>query len=238
MRKIFLLCLLVPIIGISQNNVVSTFRVFPKTDKLLEFEKALATHAQKYHTGDWKWRVFYIESGPDAGGYHVTEGPLSWEQMDKRGDISTEHTADWAKNVAPLTLDRGTTGYSVYNTDLSNVAITDYSDKIIINHMYVKPGMTNKATELVKKLKKVWVAGNESVAVYNVSLSGPPQIVTVTRLKQGLKELSPGFRKPMAERYNEVHGQGAWEYYLKDYAETFESRWNELLNFRADLNSK
>jgi hypothetical protein len=104
--------------------------------------------------------------------------------------------------------------------------------------MYIKPGMTNKATELVKKLKKVWVAGNESVAVYNVSLSGPPQIVTVTRLKQGLKELSPGFRKPMAERYNEVHGQGAWEYYLKDYAETFESRWNELLNFRADLSSK
>ena len=61
MRKIFLLCLLIPVIGMSQpKNVVNTNRVFPKVDKVLEFEKALATHAQKYHTGDWKWRVFEI----------------------------------------------------------------------------------------------------------------------------------------------------------------------------------
>lgn len=238
MRKIFLLCLLVPLIGMSQNNVVSTFRVFPKTDKLLEFEKALASHAQKYHTGDWKWRVFYIESGPDAGGFHVTEGPLSWDQFDKRGDLSAEHTADWAKNVSALTSERGTTGYSVYNAEMSNVAITDYSDKIVITHMYIKPGMVNEANELVRKLKKVWVASNESMAVYNVSFSGAPQIVMVNRLKNGLKELSSDFRKPMAERFDAAHGAGAWNYYLADYAKAIESRWSELLSLRADLGSK
>jgi hypothetical protein len=238
MRKIFLLCLLVPIIGMSQNNVVSTFRVFPKTDKLLEFEKALASHAQKYHTGDWKWRVYYVESGPDAGSFHITEGPLSWEQLDKRGDLSTEHTNDWAKNVSPLTTERGTTGYSSFNADLSNVALTDYSDKIIINHMFVKPGMIAEANELIKKLKKVWVAGNESVAVYNSQISGPPQIVTVTRLKQGLKELSPSFRKPMPERFDAAHGEGAWDDYLENYAKAIENRWSELLVLRADLGSK
>jgi hypothetical protein len=238
MRKIFLLCLLIPAIGMSQNNVVSTFRVFPKTDKLLEFEKAFASHAQKYHTGDWKWRVFYIESGPDAGGFHVTEGPLSWDQFDKRGDLSAEHTADWAKNVSALTSERGTTGYSVYNAEMSNVAITDYSDKIVITHMYIKPGMVNEANELVRKLKKVWVASNESMAVYNVSFSGAPQIVTVNRLKNGLKELSSDFRKPIVQRYDEVHGAGAWNYYLADYAKAIESRWSELLTLRADLSSK
>ncbi|HTH32216.1 MAG TPA: hypothetical protein VL946_12785 [Lacibacter sp.] len=238
MRKMFLLCLLIPVIGMSQNNVVSTFRVFPKTDKLLEFEKAFASHAQKYHTGDWKWRVYAIESGPDAGGFHVTEGPLSWEQLDKRGDISAEHTNDWAKNVSPLTSERGTTGYSSFNADLSNVALTDYSDKIIINHMYVKPGMIGEANELVTKLKKVWVAGNESVAVYTSTMSGPPQIVTVTRLKQGLKELAPGFRKPMPERFDEAHGAGTWNNYLVDYAKAIENRWSELLVLRKDLGSK
>lgn len=238
MRKIFLLCLLVPVIGMSQNNVVSTFRVFPKTDKLQEFEKAFATHAQKYHTGDWKWRVFYIETGPDAGGFHVTEGPLSWEQFDKRGNLGTEHTADWAKNVSPLTSERGSTGYSVFNTELSNVAITDFSDKIIINHMFIKPGMIREATNLVRQLKKVWVAGNESVAVYNSSFSGPPQIATVSRLKNGLKELSPDFRKPMAERFDSTHGAGAWNIYLADYANAIESRWTELLTLRPELSSK
>jgi len=59
MRKLFLLCMLIPLLGLSQTkNVVSIDRVFPKVDKVLEFEKALTAHAQKYHTGDWKWLVF------------------------------------------------------------------------------------------------------------------------------------------------------------------------------------
>ena len=70
MRKIFLLCMLVPVLGMSQNkNIISSFRAFPKVDKVLEFEKAVAAHAQKHHTGDWKWRVWVIQSGPDANGY-------------------------------------------------------------------------------------------------------------------------------------------------------------------------
>ena len=68
-----LLCLLIPFAGFSQmKNVISTQRVFPKMDKVPEFEKALAAHAQKYHTGTAHWRVFSIQSGPDMGGYHIT----------------------------------------------------------------------------------------------------------------------------------------------------------------------
>ena len=62
MRKIFLLCLLVPIIGISQNNVVSTFRVFPKTDKLLEFEKALATQPKSITPGIGNGESFTLKA--------------------------------------------------------------------------------------------------------------------------------------------------------------------------------
>ena len=69
MKKIFFLVMLVPLFGLSQKNVMSSFRAFPKVDKVLEFEKAVAAHAQKYHTGDWKWRVWVIQSGPDANGY-------------------------------------------------------------------------------------------------------------------------------------------------------------------------
>ncbi len=238
MKKIFLFCLLIPVIGLSQGNVVSTFRVFPKADKTLEFEKAFAAHALKYHTGDWKWRVLSIESGPDAGGFHVVEGPLSWDQLDKRGDLGEAHTADWATNVMPLTLDRGTSGYSEYVPELSNIAVTDYTDKIIISHMYPKSGMIVQATDLVRKLKKVWMASNESVAVYRSIASGPPEMVTVTRLKGGLKEMTEGFRKPIAERYDAAYGAGAWTRYLADYAIAIESRWSEMLFFRADMSSK
>ncbi len=62
MRKIFLLFLAIPLFGMSQDqNVVSASRYFPKPDKVLEFEKAITAHSQKYHSGDWKWRVFEIQ---------------------------------------------------------------------------------------------------------------------------------------------------------------------------------
>lgn len=238
MRKIFFLWLFLPLFGISQNNVVSSFRVFPKVDKLLEFEKAFIAHAQKYHTGDWKWNVWEIQSGPDAGGFMVVEGPLSWEQFDKRGNLGDAHTADWARNVSPLTEQRGASSYFEFDADLSTVAITDYADKILINHMYPKPGMLTGVSDLIKKLKKVWAAGNESVAVYSATGSGAPEFITVNRFKNGLKELSDDYQKPLPERYDLAHGDGAWKYWLEEYAKNVESRWSELLFKRADLSSK
>jgi hypothetical protein len=239
MRKIFLLCMLVPLLGISQNKtVITSSRVTPKPDKVVEFEKALAAHVQKYHTGDWKWRVFEVQSGPEAGAYQTTEGPTSWDAMDGRGDINPEHKNDWDKNVLPLTTGAGASLYGQFNADLSTVQLTDYADKVVVMHTYPKPGMINHLTDMIKKLKKVWEAGNESVAVYNVINSGEPQIIASTRLKAGLKELDPSFRKSMAERYNAIYGEGTWDYWLADYATCVEKRWSEMLFFRADLSSK
>ena len=110
-KMFFLIYLLIPFAGIGQTkNLISTQRVFPKMDKVLEFEKALAAHAQKYHSGTAHWRVFAIQSGPDMGGYHITEGPTSWEDEDARGDLGKEHTLDWNKNVAIYLTDRQSGG--------------------------------------------------------------------------------------------------------------------------------
>jgi hypothetical protein len=87
-------------------------------------------------------------------------------------------------------------------------------------------------------MKPAWTAGNESIAVYRVVASGEPQIVTVSRLKEGLKELDSSFRKPFPERYNEANGANAWMNFMKDYSNAVERRWSELLFYRADLSSK
>jgi hypothetical protein len=239
MRKLLAVCLLVPFAGFSQvKNVLNATRVFPKQDKISEFEKALANHAQKYHTGDWKWRVWSIDSGPDEGGYMITEGPDSWVQLDGRGDLGAEHTADWNKNVAPLTQDRGGATYAEFQTDLSTVQLTDYADKIVINHMVAKPGKFGAIPDLIKKQKNVWQADGESVAVYLLIASGDPGYLTVTRLKGGLKELATDYRKPMKERFTAANGEGSFDSFLKDYAEDVQSRWSELLIYKPLLSSK
>ena len=238
MRKIFLLFLLIPFFGVSQKNVVSTFRAFPKADKVLEFEKALAAHAQKYHTGDWKWRVFAIQSGPDANGYHITEGPLSWELIDGRGELSAEHNNDWNKNVAIYLTDRGSATYGVFQDTLSTVMMTDYAEKINITHIYPKIGWGNKIREMIANSKAAWQAGGESIAVYQASSSGPAQYYVVTRYKQGLKERTMGFRKGFKDRYEDAHGADSFDGYLEVFRNYVADAWSELLFYRADLSSK
>ncbi|HTI91516.1 MAG TPA: hypothetical protein VL727_13065 [Puia sp.] len=239
MKKLLVIGLLLPFLGIGQTkNVLNSTRVFAKQDRIPDLEKAIAAHAQKYHTGDWKWRVWAIQSGPDAGGYMITEGPNSWEQIDGRNDISSEHMQDWEKNVAPLTEGQGSASFFEFKPDLGTVELTDYADKIIINHMIARPGKIGNVSDLIKKLKPVWLAGKESVAVYQAVASGDPCYIAVTRLKGGFKELSEGYRKPLPERYNEVNGQGSFDAYLKDYADAVEKRWSEILVYKPGLSSK
>lgn len=239
MKKLLLLGLLIPLLSISQTRtVVSASRVFAKQDKVAEFEKALKNHAQKYHTGIWKWRVFTIESGPDAGGYHIVEGPTTWDEVDKRGNLGAEHMNDWQKNVLPLTTERGSSNYSVYREDLSTIQLTDYTDKIAITHVFVKPGRFLNVEENLKMAKKAWEAGNQTVAVYESSSSGPAQFALVFRYKQGLKERERDFRKPMKDRLIAAFGEEAYKKYMDNITNDTDNSWGELLFYNADLSSK
>ena len=246
MRKIFivsrmliLICALTPFTARTQTKyLVSSHRVFPKVDKVLEFEKAVAAHAQKYHSGTSHWRVFMIQSGPDIGGYHITEGPTSWETEDTRGDLGTEHNVDWNRTVAIHLTDRQSGGYYVYNDSLSTVALGDFSEKINISHVFPKMAKGEEVISIIKKLKKYWTANGITVAVYTASSSGPAQYTLVTRYKQGLKERAPNFRKPFKELYESANGAGSHAAYLKDVAEFTNDVWSELLILRPELSSK
>ncbi|MBS1918848.1 MAG: hypothetical protein JST17_01195 [Bacteroidetes bacterium] len=239
MRKILSFLMLVPLFAISQNQtVISAQRYFPKPDKVLEFEKALVSHIQKYHSGDWKWRVYEIQTGPDAGGYHIVEGPKTWDEFDKRGDLGAEHLNDWNKNVAPNLSDKYSSGYSDYREDLSTTQLLAFTNKITITHVFPKPGMGGKVEADIKKIKKGWEAGNQTVAVYQAVASGPTQYAIVSRLKDGLKELQSGYRKPIKERYDAANGEGTYEIFLDHINKTTENNWSEILSFRADLSSK
>jgi hypothetical protein len=238
-NSFLLFMMLIPTLGMAQTkNLISTHRVFPKVDKVLEFEKAIAAHAQKFHTGDAYWRVFTIQSGPDAGGFHITEGPTSWTGEDNRGDLGPGHKEDWNKNVAIYLTDRQSVAYSVYIDSLSTIALGDFSDKINISHVYPKIGQGDNVINIIKKLKKYWASVGVTVAVYSASSSGSAQYTLVTRYKQGLKEREPGFRKPFKEAYEAANGEGSYAQYLKDAAEFVQENWSELLFMRKDLSSK
>jgi hypothetical protein len=240
MKKLVLAGLLFPLISMSQTkNVLSTQRIFPKVDKVAEFDKALANHAQKYHTGAWKWRVYEIQSGPDFGGYMVIEGPTSWEAFGDRGDLGAEHTNDWNKSIAPLIVQDGQSQYVEFRDDLSSVPLTEYSKWITINHLLYNPGFYGDMLTLIGKMKPVWVAGNESVAVYTSNASGVPQFTLVSRYKTGLKEKDMNFRPDtFRERFEKVNGAAAFTEWVSMVQKAVGKQWSELLMFREDVSSK
>jgi len=239
MKSVLLLLMLCPMLLLAQeNNVGSATRVFPKQDKMVQFEKALAAHAKKYHTGDWAWTVFSIESGPDAGGYQFNEGPVTWEKLDAREDLGAAHTADYMSTVAIYLTDRYSASYSEYRADLSSVELTKLADNVQLNHVYPKPGYGPEVEALIKTLKPAWEAGQQSVAVFESSASGAPQFIIATRYPQGLKERDKGFRSSFKERYIKINGEAGWNAYLETIKRATDHTWSELLSRRADLGSK
>ena len=239
MRKLFLLLVVLPLFTLAQDKtVVSVSRYFPKVDKVQQFEKALAAHAQKYHKGDQQWRVFSIESGPDAGGYQVVEGPATWDAHDKRGDLGKAHMDDWSASVQSLLTEKGSSSFSTFRKDLSTVQLNEYSDRIAINHLFYKAGYYGEMQESTVKMKKVWEQSNQAIAVYEASSSGEPQFVIVTRYKQGLKERETGFLEILPVRYTKTHGQEGWNKHVAGLKEMVSHQWGEMLFYKPELGSK
>lgn len=238
MRKMIFLLLMLPLFGIAQNkSLISTDRYFPKADKVQQFEKALGLHAQKFHKGDQKWRVYSIETGPDAGGYLVVEGPTNWDGVDKRGDLGAAHMKDFETTIQPLLKDRTSTMYLSFREELSTVQQSAYSEKISIHHVYVKPGFVSAMPGLISSMKKVWEADASTIAVYEASLSGEPQFLIVTRYKSGLKErdIVPAV---MQTRFTSANGEGSWAKYLTTVQEAVDHQWSELLFHKPEMDSK
>lgn len=238
-NNLFLVLMLTPFLVVSQaKNVLSVSRVFPKMDKVLEFEKVLATHAQKYHTDDQKWTVYQVQSGPDAGGYHIVEGPKSWQSEDMRGDINVAHNNDWHKSIAIYLTDRYSNSYFVYQDSLSTSLKGEKYDKIQVTRVYPKIGCGGKVYKIIKNLKTAWEANGQSISVYESSGSGKGQYAIVRRFTKGLKEKEEGFNKPFKADFEKIYGSGSYDIHMDNIREYTDEVWSELLFQRADLSSK
>jgi len=238
MKKILSLLILIPFFGISQKNVISTNRVFAKVDKVLEFEKAVSAHYQKYHTGEWSARIFEIVSGPDAGGYQINEGPNNWETIDSRGNLGTEHNIDWYKNVAIYLTDRGSMDYSTFQDSISTTGLNDWADKISITHYFPRLGQGFQMYTFLEDLRPVWKALGQSVAVFASSSSGPTQYAVVTRYPNGLKDKALSNNNKVKDTYEKIHGRFSYIRFTETMQNSVTEVWHEMLFYRKDLSSK
>lgn len=240
------LMLLVPMIGFAQDAkkegpkkaTISVERIIAKDGEDAALKAAIGAHAQKYHTGNWKWRVSEILTGPDAGGYQIVEGPNSWTHFEGRGDLGAEHLKDYETNIAAHTKKHLAAQYYTYKADLSTVAASDYSStKTLITRVFVKPGRSPAYMESLKTWKKVWEKRGANVAVWSLFYSGESCFIIAHRLKNGWKDLdedTPHIRKVA----DEIGGPGTFDKLMEANVANIDRIVGEMIEFKADLSSK
>jgi hypothetical protein len=220
-----------------KQNTLSIYRVWVKDGHGTAFKAAVAAHAQKFHTGNWKWRVAQMLSGPDGGAYQIIEGPNSWTDLDGRGDLGAAHEKDYEENIAPHLEKSSPERYLVYLSSCSTTPVKTWSNKTAINHIVVKPGRGSAILALLKLNKPVWEKLGWNVVVYSTQFSGSPEYIISYRLKNGFKdfdEQGPTFR----QGFDEVHGPGAYDRGLEEMARSVEHSYGEMMEFKPELSSK
>lgn len=218
-------------------DVVSTFRMFVKPGHDKAFRAALTAHAQKFHTGDVRWRVGQIQSGPDGGGYQIVEGPTSWTALDGRGTLGEEHQADFDQNITPHVERIGSNSYAEFQDELSCVKMEQWSDKVMSMHYSVRPGRGALAYDVLKRFKAIWEKRGLNVAVWGSRFSGPAQFTVAFRLKNGWKDFDlDGMSNRDAA--NALWGAAAFDGLMADVAQAFDKISSELVNYDPALGSK
>ena len=236
MKKLLTALLLFPLMVFGQ-DVISIDRFVPKVDKVMDFEKALAAHVQKYHTGQYKALIYFAETGPNAGSYSMVMGPKTWAEWDVL-DMGKEHIADFVQTVLPLADKYLGSYYMVMQPELSSAKAGEFAEKVSITHVYFKPGWDEAYAELLKKAKAVWEKEGETVAVSRSNFSGQPQFQIAYRHKQGLKEKAPDFRPPFKQRFIATYSEGEYNEAIKLIRDAVDHTSGEILSMRKDLSSQ
>jgi hypothetical protein len=245
--RVVVLTMLLPLLGLAQDakkdgakapakGTLSVFRIIPKPGHDEALKSALRAHAQKFHTGNWKWRVSAILTGPDAGGYQVSEGPNSWTDLEGRGDLGADHSKDFETTIMPHAERMTPEMYATYQETASTVNADAWSTKTVVTHYYVKPGCGPALLALLRALKAPAEKAGLNIAVWQTFNSGQMQLIVSRRLKNGFKDFDAGGMTIRAS-FDSVHGDGAFERGLAEMGRLCDRIEGEMIEHEPNLGS-
>jgi len=221
-----------------KKNTLSAYRVWAKDGHNDALKAAIAAHGKKYHTGNWKWRVYEVLTGPDGGAFMISEGPNTWTEVESRADLGAEHMKDYDTNVAPHVEKSTSDMYATYQPDASTVEGAAFSTtKVLIRQAYLKPGRRFYALATLRDWKQVWEKCGVNIVTWGSFYSGEPRFIIAGRLEQGFADLddsSVSFRKAA----DEIFGPGAYERLVADDAANYSRFVDEIIEYKAELSSK
>lgn len=247
MRKILFFLLLA---GASHSfaqtkSLLSVLTVTPKLTEQQNFETAWIAHLKKFHQNDTTDRrsVFEILSGVRTGSYYITDGNMSWADMDVERTTDKAHDQDYSSTISStLESESGEVIYRLADTLSYNPGVQ--ATKFLVTIYHIKTGKQDAVTDEIKRAIAVDKKINSPVSFdgYIQTLAGSkPVVVIVRNLKDGFKELDADYHKGLNDQfkaaYIEMFGQPQWDKRMTSLGELTDLTEQEMLKYRADLSS-
>lgn len=234
--------LLLPLLAISQNEaeygVLENALLTPNPAQVTQFEAGLAAHNKKYHPeGPYGANVFWISSGSQTGSYMWSMGPTTWSAMDNRPAQKDGHDADWNANVLKYIMPEGSQTYWKGVPESSRFTKDFTIKNLLVDYYDIKRGKMKDAMKLVEKINKVYAQKlpDQTFGIYTNEFSGTKEGRDLAVVSFFDKMGWLGQDQGMNKKYDEVHGKGSWEQFLKDWYDVTEGGESELWIFRPDL---
>lgn len=225
------------------NTLWNVEMVQPKMGQTPAYEKAWKAHVIKFHNGDDKRYAEQIMSGTYSGSILVASGPSSLADLDKDRANAAAHASDYSLTVAPF-VDKVTQWGTYRWADTLSYNGTVQADKFVTTVYHIKPG---KASDFIAELKRA-IAVNTKIkspassnAYVKMWSGSSPEIVIVTNLKDGFKQLDNSFNPTMGKdfqnAYVQEYGQEMWDKRVKLLPEIMTSWDTYISKNRKDLSS-
>lgn len=241
MKRVFFLALLIPTLAMAQSNseyvVFENSMITANPAKVKQFEEGMAAHNKKYHAqGMYGARVYWISNGTNVGKYIWAMGPLPWSAFDNRPELKG-HDEDWNKNIAPYMMAEGDQTYWKFEVNLSNFPKDFNVSKLHIDMYDIKRFQTQKVLKMMEKIKKVMKTKypDDTYGMYTNELPSTKDGRDLAFISFYEKSSWMGEDNKFSESYDEVHGEGSFSYFLKDWGEVTNGSQSEIWIYREDL---
>ncbi len=241
MRAIFYWIMILPFVLLSQSNgtytVTENGMMTANPKFVIEFERGVANHNNKYHTdGQFGSRIYQINNGPNYGKYLWVMGPIPWSAFDERPQ-QEGHEEDWNKNIEPYTIPNGDQNYWRYYPDLSNFPKDFVIKKALVDIFDVNRFSKDEALKLVNKIKRVMREKypDSSYGVYYNEFPNENEGMDLMIVSFYQKSSWLGRTQDFQIKYEEVYGKGTYHKFLKEWELVTKNKRSEMWGFREDL---
>lgn len=228
----------------SKYEMWESIMMTPDYTKLKVLGENMRKHNQKYYKEGAYEATYNIATGPNVGKMIWEMGPLTYSFLDKRPSAGG-HDEDWRDNVMPYIKKMHTAEYWKEDAKLSNTSMLDGDSSkhplLYVRYWEVNPNHDYQINALFKQVSETIKAmeGDNPWGFYDNEMT---QGLNIGRHLSTVSFMKNWAEMDKADTFKstfiKVHGEAAWDSFLKSTQDAFSNSWDEVSEYNATLSGK